>query len=163
MANYDVKIMREGDTRFLALRTLWRVQLRRGAYSLLLAEEAVKDYVKNENRLRNGAQYFVTDRSTRIRERDIELPCIMEAGNIAILLQNLKSLTTYLKGHFIYMQVPRLDTVYKLVYTGLSNFAQYNLSNATFTLRFKEPDPSSRTTVAQANLNLLGNNIDENV
>lgn len=147
MATNDISIKRLNDTRFYSLRVSFSMYPIRGTYTKLQDPPQMKELIKNENRLRNGAQYFITQSAFLCKERNIELPFLMLTATSDILQSHLKGIQTYLSKELIYFRVPRLNTVYKLVYTGMTDLKKYLHNSATFTLRFLEPDPTDRLTI----------------
>lgn len=119
------------------------VRFVRGAYEALLTPFGMKDYVTNKSRLEHGTRYTATQYNKR-DERTVSIPVILEGTDINDYLTKYEAFLALLAGGMVYLKVPRLSRVFKLVYTKCGNFKFYGLNKATFTIEFKEPDPTDR-------------------
>lgn len=122
------------------------IRLVRGAYEALLAPSGMKDYVVNQSRLENGTRYTATQYN-KYQERTVSFSVVLEGMDYDDYLAKFESFLILLSSGMVYLRVPRLKRVFKLVYTKCGNFRFYSLNKATFTLEFKEPNPADRQTI----------------
>ena len=142
MANqYSVKIKSALAGTYDDLYDLYGVRLVRGCYEALLTPYGMKDYITNQSRLVHGTSYTATQAS-KAKERKVALQVVLEGTDYDDYLAKYEALLALLSGGMIHLKVPRLNRVYKLVYTSCSRFNFYSLKKATFTLEFNEPDPT---------------------
>lgn len=126
------------------------VTLTRGWREALLKPASVKDYTKNDSRLENGIRMVAASKYTKLKEREIQINCIIEGSSESDYLSKYRSfLNAIAYGGMIYLKVPILNRIYKLVYTDCSKFGDFGLKKGNFTLKFTEPDPSDMETITE--------------
>lgn len=128
------------------LRETYGVMFARGAYEALLTPFGMKDYVINQSRLEHGTRYSATQ-SNKKHERDVAIPVVIEGADMDDYLAKYEAFLSLLAGGMVYLRVPRLKRIYKLVYTKCGNFKYDSDRKATFTIDFKEPNPDDRPAI----------------
>lgn len=129
------------------LRATYGVMLSRGAYEALLTPFGMKDYVTNESRLEHGTRYSATQYNKR-QERQVSFPVVLEGVDMDDYLLKYEAFLSLLASGMVYLMIPRLKRVYKLVYTKCGNFKFDGWNKSTFTVEFKEPDPTDRPPIS---------------
>lgn len=123
------------------------VRLARGAYEALLTPFGMKDYVINQSRLEHGTRISASQYNKK-KERKVSIPVILEGADMDDYLAKYDAFLGLLASGMVYLRVPRLKRVFKLVYTNCGNFKFDNLNKANFTLEFNEPNPNDRPSIS---------------
>ena len=140
-----IKYQDENDTKYRDLYETYGVTLTRGWREALLKPAAVKDYSKNDSRLEDGIRIIAKKEYAKKKERDIQLPFILEAESETQYLANYeKFLNDIAYSGIIYLKVPVMNKVFKLVYTDCQKFGDFGLKKGNFTLKLTEPNPADR-------------------
>lgn len=140
-----IKYPDEDDTKYRDLYETYGVTLTRGWREALLKPAAVKDYSKNDSRLEDGIRIIAKKKYAKKKERDIQLPFILEAESETQYLANYeKFLNDIAYSGMIYLKVPVMNKVFKLVYTDCQKFGDFGLEKGNFTLKLTEPNPADR-------------------
>ena len=140
-----IKYQDEDDTKYRDLYETYGVTLTRGWREALLKPAAVKDYSKNDSRLEDGIRIIAKKEYAKKKERDIQLPFILEAESETHYLANYeKFLNDIAYSGMIYLKVPVMNKVFKLVYTNCQKFGDFGLKKGNFTLKLTEPNPADR-------------------
>lgn len=106
----------------------------------------LKDYIANNDRLRDGVQY--ANITLKVNERSITLNFTIEGNNSANFTAKKKDFTEVMRMGDFTIQFPADSfDVYHLKYTGKScTFARYlDRTFAKLELAFIEPNPTNRT------------------
>lgn len=128
------------------LCTTYGVMLCRGAYEALLTPFGMKDYVTNQSRLEHGTRYAATQYNKKA-ERDVGFPVVLTGSDMDDYLAKYEAFLSLLASGMVYLKIPRLNRIYKLVYTKCGNFKFDSDRKATFTIEFKEPNPEDRPQI----------------
>jgi hypothetical protein len=140
-----IKYQDEDDTKYRDLYETYRVTLTRGWREALLKPAAVKDYSKNDSRLEDGIRIIAKKEYAKKKKRDIQLPFILEAESETQYLANYeKFLNDIAYSGMIYLKVPVMNKVFKVVYTDCQKFGDFGLKKGNFTLKLTEPNPADR-------------------
>ena len=140
-----IKYQDEDDTKYRDLYETYGVTLTRGWREALLKPAAVKDYSKNDSRLEDGIRIIAKKEYAKKKERDIQLPFILEAESETQYLANYeKFLNDIAYSGMIYLKVPVMNKVFKVVYTDCQKFGDFGLKKGNFTLKLTEPNPADR-------------------
>ena len=135
----EVKINGKG------LWTTFRGQLAKGAYEKLLAPAPMKEYITDSSRLNNGITVLAVNPKTDSRE--ITLQIFIEGDTQDEYLINYNLFVKELQKGEISFAVPKLKTIFRFVYTGVSSYGDYGLKRGKFTVKFIEPDVTKRETI----------------
>ena len=140
-----IKYYNEDDTKYRDLYETYGVTLTRGWREALLKPAAVKDYSKNDSRLEDGIRIIAKKEYAKKKERDIQLPFLLEAESETQYLANYeKFLNDIAYSGMIYLKVPVMNKVFKVVYTDCQKFGDFGLKKGNFTLKLTEPNPADR-------------------
>ena len=140
-----IKYPDEDDTKYRDLYEIYGVTLTRGWREALLKPAAVKDYSKNDSRLEDGIRIIAKKEYAKKKERDIQLSFILEAESETQYLANYeKFLNDIAYSGMIYLKVPVMNKVFKVVYTDCQKFGNFGLKKGNFTLKLTEPNPADR-------------------
>ncbi len=137
----DVKLYINGKDAYKE----WGITLvNSSSLSALMTPPGKKERISNNSRLEDGQRY-ITD--AKLKQREVSLALQFSATSEEEFLQRYSSFCKMLRESEwlnIYTSFDR-DTLYKFLYDSCSQFAQYNLGIAKFTLKLIEPNPSDRT------------------
>lgn len=140
-----IKYQDEDDTKYRDLYETYGVTLTRGWREALLKPAAVKDYSKNDSRLEDGIRIIAKKEYAKKKEREIQLSFLLEAESETQYLANYeKFLNDIAYSGMIYLKVPVMNKVFKLVYTDCQKFGDFGLEKGNFTLKLTEPNPADR-------------------
>lgn len=124
--------------------TTWGMFLTDTAISALMTPPPMKDNVENASRLENGKRVDLS--SPKVDERDVTLPFAMTAASKDTFLSNYESLCAELANGSIVLRTKYQPNVYyRLVYTSCTQYSQFVMGLAKFTLKLNEPDPTNRS------------------
>lgn len=120
----------------------WGISLSEGALTALLAPPAMKDVIVNESRLNNGKDVINV---AKVASRQITLELHFTAQSKDDFLvkylsfcEELKSGVLDIKTHY------QPNIVYRCLYLSCSQFKQFNLGIAKFSLKLDEYNPCRR-------------------
>ena len=140
-----IKYQDEDDTKYRDLYETYGVTLTRGWREVLLKPAAVKDYSKNDSRLEDGIRIIAKKEYAKKKERDVQLSFLLEAESETQYLANYeKFLNDIAYSGMIYLKVPVMNKVFKVVYTDCQKFGDFGLKKGNFTLKLTEPNPADR-------------------
>lgn len=141
----QIRLATETDSDYVNLYTTYGVRFVRGAYEALLTPAGMKEYISNDNRLRNGSQYAALATSAKKKAREVAIPFSIEASTESAFFTRYEAFLEKVSSGLVYLRVPRLNKVFKVVYTSCDRFGISQLKDAIFTLRMIEPDPTDRS------------------
>ena len=140
-----IKYQDEDNTKYRDLYETYGVTLTRGWREALLKPAAVKDYSKNDSRLEDGIRIIAKKEYAKKKERDVQLSFLLEAESETQYLANYeKFLNDIAYSGMIYLKVPVMNKVFKVVYTDCQKFGDFGLEKGNFTLKLTEPNPADR-------------------
>lgn len=121
----------------------WNVGLVEGSYANLLTAASLKEYTKNDMASHDGTQVFVSE--SKVAARDVILTFGVVCDSTDDYLTKYKSFIEELQKGFILLKVPKLKTVYKLLFgSSVELKAGTKLTSGTVSIRFNEPNPKDR-------------------
>ena len=146
---FDIEIRKasETDANYRNLREVYGVRLMKGAYEALLTPPGMKNYVTNESRLSHGTMYAAGGRNNKYQQRKIALQVSLRGADYNDYLAKYEAFLGLLASGIVWVKVPRLRRVFKLVYTSCSRYNFYSRNWATFTIEMVEPDPTNRVVL----------------
>ena len=131
--------------------TTYKVRMGKGFIDTLEAGVQLKDPIENNVRSEHGVRMIVTKKKDK---RTLNLTFNIHGTSQANFLTNKAAFEAVLYNGLVDIQITGRSEIYHLVYTGKS--VTYNHSyNGVFgvaTFGFVEPDPSNRTSTANANV-----------
>ena len=126
--------------------TEWGVRMGDGFLDALNSYYPLKDYITNNDRLRDGVQY--ADITPKVNERNVTLNFTIEGKSTSDFTAKNKAFIEVVRGGNVIIQVPEdSPAVYHLKYTGKSCTFARNTERtfAKLGLAFIEPNPTNRT------------------
>lgn len=120
---------------------MWGVVLEQGSYEKLLSGETMKPYTENTSRSIDGK--LVSIKNPRLDERNVILTFNFTEQEVS-LLTRMKSFLGVLKSGLIELNVPELNSTYRLIYKSSNNVVQAQLKIAKINVVFNEPNPADR-------------------
>ena len=140
-----IKYPDEDDAKYRDLYETYGVTLTRGWREALLKPAAVKDYSKNDSRLEDGIRIIAKKEYAKKKEREIQLSFLLEAESETQYLANYENfLNDIAYSGMIYLKIPVMKKVFKVVYTDCQKFGDFGLKKGNFTLKLTEPNPADR-------------------
>lgn len=121
----------------------WNAGLTVGSYANLLAASSLKEFTSNDMISHDGTQVFVSD--PKVAARDVILTFGIVCDSVDDYLTKYAGLIDELQKGFIMLKVPKLKTVYKLLFgSSIELNAGSDLVSGTISIRFNEPNPKDR-------------------
>lgn len=140
-----IKFPDEDDTKYRDLYTTYGVTLTRGWREALLKPASTKDYTKNDSRLEDGVRMIAKKNYAKKKARDIQLSFILEADTENEYMTKYENfLTDMAYSGMVYLKIPVMSKVFKVVYTDCNKFGDFGLKKGNFTLKLTEPNPADR-------------------
>lgn len=140
-----IKFDDETDTAYRDLFSNYGVTLTRGWREALLKPASIKEYSKTDSRLEDGVRMVAKKKYAKLKERDVQLPFILEGTTEADYLTKYESfLTDIAYSGMVYLKIPIMKRVFKLVYSDCAKFGDDGKKTGNFTLKFTEPNPADR-------------------
>lgn len=111
--------------------------------STLMTPPPNKEYIENKSRQEHGKRVVVVN--PKVDERDLSLQVHMTAKTKEAFLSNYSKLCSlFSEGKIEIKTSYEPDKVYRTNYVSCSQFAEYRMGMAKFTLRLNEPNPYDR-------------------
>ncbi len=127
------------------------VSLLAGAYAALLTPTTLKDFVENNDPLKDGTEIVVPGdggsydkTSPRVKERDVTLTFLIEGAGAEAFLSNYAAFIAQLYKGLVVLHVPALNATYRLLYSSSTRFDNYRLNACKIAVKFREPNPNDR-------------------
>lgn len=121
----------------------WKAGLIGGSYANLLAATSLKEYTSNDMASHDGIQVFVSE--PKVAARDVILTFGIVCESTADYLSKYTNFIDELQKGFISLKVPKLNTVYKLLFSSSIELnTGSDLVSGTISIRFNEPNPKDR-------------------
>ncbi len=121
------------------------VTLLAGAYSALMTPAPLKDFVENEDPLKDGIDVLSPSNGgslfPRIKERDVTLTFLIQGENEAEFKRNYAAFVKELYGGDINLFVDDLNRYFYLIYCNCTQFDNYRLNACKLAVKFREPNP----------------------
>lgn len=128
------------------------VTLLAGAYAALLTPTALKDFVENDDPLKDGTEVVVPGdggnydlSAPRVEERDVTLTFLIEGAGAEAFLANYAAFVAQLYKGSVVLRVPALNATYRLLYSNSTRFDNYRLNACKIAVKFREPNPNDRS------------------
>lgn len=123
-----------------------------GAYSALLMPPALKDFVENDDPLKDGTDVIVPgaddedDTSVpRVKERDVTLTFLIKGENATDFMAKYAAFVAQLHKGAIVLGVPDLGRYFHLLFSSCTQFNNYLLNACKMAVKFREPNPCNNT------------------
>lgn len=124
----------------------WGIYLKKGANDEFMRLPEMKEYLTEKNREEDGERAFVSN--PRMSGRDVSVTCYLIAPSAHTLWRRRDSFLSFLKSGVLNFELVRYNRIYTLYYKSCSSFSRISRINngdvyVTFTINFREPDPSN--------------------
>ena len=119
------------------------VVMGRGFIDALEAPLALKEYIENDSRLKNGSQIIV---NKKISKRNVTLSFNIHGNTYNEYMTNKRNFEQVLYDGNVDIQIIGRPEIYHLIYTGksVSYKHSYNGRVGIVTFQFTEPNPADR-------------------
>lgn len=114
-----------------------------GGYGNLLLPAPVKDYVTNDDPLKNGTQVDTTHIPS-IKERDVTLTFLLRGDSVEDFMAKRQAFLAELYKGFVVLNVPDLGQTFHLLFRSCTQYENYRISGCKLAVQFNEPDPTNR-------------------
>lgn len=114
-----------------------------GSYQALLAPTALKDFVENDDPLKNGVEVIV--QNPVLKERDVTLTFLVKGSDEPSFFQNYNRFIAELYKGNVELYIPDLGQYYRLLYRNSTQYENYQLNACKMAVKFREPNPANRS------------------
>lgn len=122
--------------------TTWGVSMEDGL-SALLSPANMKPYVTNKSRLEHGTRVMAVN--PKVDEREVTIVVHLLASSTAQFLERLHSFVAEMEQGAVSLRTSYEPSVtYHLHYMSMTQFTQFMMGMAKFSIRFTEYNPKSR-------------------
>ena len=139
-----IKIKGEDDTKYEDIFLIYGVCLKKGAYESLLEYPAPKSLIIWSDRRNNGVEYLADSDTMRVDKKNVSISVLLMAENEADYYKKYEALFKRITSGILFLKIPTLGKVFKLVYSKQSNLTKLNKKSSIFALNFVEPNPTDR-------------------
>lgn len=115
-----------------------------GGYGELLLPPPVKEYVTNDDPMKDGTQVDTTH-VPRMQERELTLHFLLRGETREEFLAHRQAFLSELYKGFVDLYVPDLSSTFHLLYRSCTQYDNYRLCGCKLAIQFKEPNPKNRT------------------
>lgn len=123
--------------------TEYGLSMTTGGLSALMTPPPNKELIENKSRLEHGKRVVVEN--VKVDERDLSLPVHITAKSKDDFLSKYSKLCTLLAGGKIEIKTKyEQNKVYRVNYISCTQFSEYRMGMAKFTLKLNEPNPMNR-------------------
>lgn len=139
-----IKIKGEDDTKYEDIFTTYGICLRKGAYESLLEYPAPKNLITWSDRRNDGVEYLADKDTIRVDKKNVSVNVVLFAENEADYYTKYEAFFKRITSGILYLKIPTLGKVFKLVYSKQSGLSKINKKTSIFALNFVEPNPTDR-------------------
>lgn len=113
------------------------------ALSCLMSPPQNKEYIENKSRNEHGKRVIVSN--VKVDERDLNLPVHITAKNVDEFIEKYNKFCELLAGGRVDISTKyEQDKIYRTNYISCTQFSQFRMGLAKFTLKLNEPNPMNR-------------------
>lgn len=143
-----IKLSGEEDSAYVDIYTEYGVTLTRGWREEILKPTAMKSYIQNTSRLEDGIRMVASKNYAKVDSREISLSMILKGSDETDYLTKYENFLNKIAfSGLIYLKIPVMKRIFKVVYSDCSKYGDYGLKIGNFTLKFTEPNPKDRDTI----------------
>ena len=139
-----IKTKDEEDARYEDVFTIYGICLLKGSYEKLLEYPSPKSLITWSDRRNNGVEYLADSDTMRVDKKNVSISVLLMAENESDYYQKYEALFKRITSGILYLKIPTLGKVFKLVYSKQSNLTKLNKKSSIFALNFVEPNPTDR-------------------
>ena len=140
-----IKIKGEEDIKYEDIFTTYGICLRKGAYESLLEYPAPKSLITWSDRRNDGVEYLADKDTIRVDKKNVSVNVVLFAESEADYYTKYEAFFKRITSGILYLKIPTLGKVFKLVYSKQSGLSKINKKTSIFALNFVEPNPSDRS------------------
>lgn len=140
-----IKTKDEEDARYEDVFTTYGICLLKGSYEKLLEYPTPKSLITWSDRRNNGVEYLADGDTIRVDKKSVVINVVLLAKDEKDYYTKYEAFFKRLTSGIIYMKIPTLGKVFKLVYSKQSNLTKLNKKSSTFALNLIEPNPTDRS------------------
>ena len=140
-----IKTKDEEDARYEDVFTTYGICLLKGSYEKLLEYPSPKSLITWSDRRNNGVEYLADGDTIRVDKKSVVISVVLLAKDEKDYYTKYEAFFKRLTSGIIYMKIPTLGKVFKLVYSKQSNLVKLNKKSSTFALNLIEPNPTDRS------------------
>lgn len=123
--------------------TEYGLSMESSGLSALMAPPPNKEYIENKSRQEHGKRVVVSN--PMIDERELNLPVHIKADTRESFLEKYAKLCNVLaNGKIEIKTIYEPSKVYRTNYISCTQFSEYRMGLAKFTLKLNEPNPTNR-------------------
>lgn len=139
-----IKIKGEDDTKYEDIFLTYGVCLKKGAYESLLEYPAPKNLITWSDRRNDGIEYLADKDTIRVDKKNVSVNVVLFAESEADYYTKYEAFFKRITSGILYLKIPTLGKVFKLVYSKQSGLSKINKKTSIFALNFVEPNPTDR-------------------
>ena len=140
-----IKTKDEEDARYEDVFTTYGICLLKGSYEKLLEYPTPKSLITWSDRRNNGVEYLADGDTIRVDKKSVVINVVLLAKDEKDYYTKYEAFFKRLTSGIIYMKIPTLGKVFKLVYSKQSNLTKLNKKSSIFALNLIEPNPTDRS------------------
>lgn len=140
-----IKIKGEEDIMYEDVFTTYGICLLKGSYEKLLEYPMPKSLITWSDRRNDGVEYLADGETIRVDKKNVTINVLLIAESEQDYYAKYEEFFKRLTSGIIYMKIPTLNKVFKLVYSKQSNLTKLNKKSSTFALNLIEPNPTDRS------------------
>ena len=140
-----IKTKDEEDARYEDVFTTYGICLLKGSYEKLLEYPTPKSLITWSDRRNNGVEYLADGDTIRVDKKSVVINVVLLAKDERDYYTKYEAFFKRLTSGIIYMKIPTLGKVFKLVYSKQGNLTKLNKKSSTFALNLIEPNPTDRS------------------
>lgn len=121
--------------------------LQNGGYAALMMPAPLKDFVENDDPLKNGTEVITEVDGVSVavlRERDVTLVFLIQGKTREDFLSKYSAFVGILQKGAVVLNVPDLRQTYHLIYSNATQYDNYLLKACRLAVKFREPNPANR-------------------
>jgi hypothetical protein len=125
----------------------WGIVLGDTSLSALMTPASLKDFIKNDSRLKDGSSVILSN--PKVSERQVTIVIFLLATSELDFFTKYNAFCTEVlqTGRVNIRTIYQPGVEYKMIYESWSQFSQFERGMAKFTLKLIEPNPKDREIV----------------
>lgn len=122
--------------------TEWGITLAPSARAALMTPAALKDPIVSRSRMEHGSRYI---NDPKVAEREINLNINLTARTEEDFLARYSRFCEELEKGELVLRIDQTQAYYHTLYRSCTQYQEWGMGIAKFTLRLTEPNPKNRT------------------
>lgn len=140
------------------------VTLLEGAYSALMAPASLKDFVQNDDPLKDGTDVIIpgiddedNTNVPRVKERDVTLTFLIQGENATDFMAKYAAFVAELHKGTVVFHIPDLERHFHFLFSNCTQFDNYRLNACKIAVKFREPNPRNNIESTATSTSMLSN------